>query len=255
MHPFLDSISEDYDGAPEDTGSSDLRELFQNALDRQRFLIVTQPVVDAVTWRLLHSECLLRYRRPSGPMFAAADIVPMAEQANAVAPLDRFSLSAAAGLLNSLPDTRFSINVSRRSLADQSLRDNLSELAANNLTAVARLIIEITETALPDNQHDLEDFIGFVRRLGLRVAIDDFGVGVTSWKELSGLQVDIVKFDKSLCSETGHMPELLKEAIARSKERDIFTVAEGVDSVKSAERLRAMGVDALQGYLFGRPLP
>ena len=239
---------------------AELEARFAKALNNQQFHLALQPIVAADTWRLVHSEGLLRYRADDDVLFTAADIIPLAERLNLVQSLDVYALNTACRLLRTATQSSMSINISRKSLENPVWRASLKEAITELPDLHQRLIIEITETALPASPRDLRSFVEFLQTQGVQVAIDDFGSGVTSWEELEQMDVNFIKFDKSVtqavCSaQDSHVQQFLNQSVSRAKARGITTVAEGIETHEDAAALKQSGVDLLQGYLFGKPRP
>jgi len=228
------------------------------ALEENRMLLVLQPIVDAQTGQPALYEGLLRLRRADGSLMSAADFVEEAEKLGLARLIDRRALELAIALLSAHPRLRLSINVSSLTANDADWLAALDRLTSNDRALTQRLTVEITETAMI---HDLDAVSGFaesVRRLGARIAIDDFGAGYTSFRHLKALRVDMLKIDGLFVKD---LPEdhqaraLIRSMIEVARAFDLETVAEWVTTEADAEFLRTAGVDYLQGYLYGAPSP
>jgi len=223
-------------------------------LRENRFLLAYQPVVDAVTGRPLFHEVLLRMKGQADEIIAAAHLVPVAEKLGLIRLIDRAVVQMAVAALHTYPDAVLSLNVSGTTATDPRWYPQIIEMLASNRSVTGRLIIEITETvALGDLQETLR-FVEQLRSLGCRVAIDDFGAGYTSFRNLRTLPVDILKLDGTFCSNLAGNTDnqyFVRSLIDLARTFRMKTVAEWVETEADAGLLRKWGVDLMQGNLFG----
>jgi EAL domain-containing protein (putative c-di-GMP-specific phosphodiesterase class I) len=155
-------------------------------------------VVEAKSGKIAVYECLMRVRRADGGIAHANEIVPVAERIGLVRMLDHRVLELVVNELSAAPDLHASVNVSPASTIDPDWWAGLGALLRANNSAAERLIIEITETSAIQDVDDARSFVNRVKDLGCRIAIDDFGAGHTSFRNLRKLGVDIVKIDGAL---------------------------------------------------------
>ncbi len=228
-----------------------------SALDDHRMRLVLQPMVNAQTGEHKIYECLLRMEMPDGEIVSAGEFIYVAEQLGLSRLIDMRTLDLAIGLLQKHQDLHLSLNVSSLTAHDREWMARLHELTNNRRDYTERLIIEITETAAI---HDLDQTVAFVdtlKEMGCRVAIDDFGAGYTSFKNLKHLNVDIVKIDgafvKDIIADKSDQV-FIKTMIDLAKEFDMETVAEWVGDEATAQLLRDAGITYLQGFLYGMPV-
>ncbi len=224
------------------------------ALNQRRIALAYEPVVEAQSRKIAFYECLMRINRSDGGIAQASEIIPVAERVGLVRMLDFRVLELVVAELTAAPGLRASVNVSPNSAIDPHWWQGLGALLRANSDAAGRLIIEITETAAI---HDLDDARGFVTRvkdLGCRIAIDDFGAGHTSFRNLRKLGVDIVKIDGAF------VPNIVKSNDDRafvhtlvdlSRRLGLKSVAEWVQDEETAALLGSWGCDYLQGALIG----
>ncbi len=228
-----------------------------SALDDERMLLVLQPIISAVTGHPEHYECLLRMRKPDGTLVSAGEFMAFAEQLGLSRQIDKRTLELAIALLKKHTDLRLALNVSGLTVADHEWVQALQRLTAGKASLTNRLIIEITETAVI---HDLDQIIIFVdtlRELGCKVAIDDFGAGYTSFKNLKVLNVDMVKIDGSFVKDLAHDSTgevFIRTMIEIAQTFGMETVAEWVGDQETADFLKQAGITYLQGFHFGMPL-
>ena len=140
-------------------------------------------------------ECLMRIRRSDGTLVGAGDIVPVAERLGLVRLLDHRVLELVVDELVAAPALHASLNVSPASTTDPDWWAGLVSLLRTHSGVAQRLIVEITESAAIQDIDDTRGFVARVKDLGCRIAIDDFGAGYTSFRNLRKLGVDIVKID------------------------------------------------------------
>jgi len=228
-----------------------------SALDQDRMLLVLQPIVSAATGKPEHYECLLRMQKLDGSLVSAGEFMSIAEQLGLSRHIDKRTLELSMVLLRKHPELKLAVNVSGLTVADPEWIACLQRLTGGKTSLTKRLTIEITETAVI---HDLDQIIVFVdtlRELGCKVAIDDFGAGYTSFKNLKVLNVDMVKIDgsfvKDLASDsTGEV--FIRTMIEIANTFGMETVAEWVGNAETADFLKASGITYLQGFYFGMPL-
>ena len=227
-----------------------------DALRDERIALAYQPVVRSSDGTVAYHETLLRVvGEESGP-FDASVFIPLAEQLGHSRRIDRRVLELAVSELDRHADIRLAVNISGLTTSDRSWLRLLSSLVNNRHEIAGRLTIEITETA---EIHDVEEayrFVSAVRDMGCRVALDDFGAGYTSFRQLRSLPVDIVKIDGSFIRGIAQNREnqaFLDSLLAYTTEFGIETVAECVEVATDRDYLFARGVTYLQGWIFGRP--
>ncbi len=227
------------------------------ALDDGRMLIALQPIVDTATRQPELYECLLRMRRPDGLIVSAGEFIAISEQLGMSRLIDRRTLELSIDVLKQFPDIRLSVNVSGLTASDHEWLVMLHRLTGGRKALTERLTIEITETAAI---HDLDLTINFVdtlKELGCRVAIDDFGAGYTSFKNLKILDVDMVKIDGSFVKNLLDEPTnrvFIKTLVELAQTFGLDTVAEWVADEETARICAECGISHMQGYYFGRPL-
>ncbi len=228
-----------------------------NALDQNRMWLVLQPLVDSRTGKPEHYECLLRMERSDGVIVSAGEFITVAEQLGLSRLIDRRTLELTIPLLRKHAGLRLSLNVSSLTASDHEWVVTLHRLTGGSKEITNRLTIEITETSVI---HDLDQTVAFVdtlRELGCRVAIDDFGAGYTSFKNLKTLNVDMVKIDGEFVKDLSHDATgkvFIKTMVEIADTFGMETVAEWVSDEETARFLADAGITYLQGFLYGQPL-
>ena len=240
-----------------------LEQAIEHGLDHDEFLLHYQPVFDVTSGRPTGYEALLRWDRPGHGVVDPAGFLPLAERSALVCQLGRWVLHEATAQLARWsaqdPDgfgrLTVSTNLSGRHLHDaQVVRDVTDALDASGL-APQRLVLEVSERVLADGPA-VADRLGTLRRLGVRIAVDDFGTGHTSVNRLQALHADGVKIDRSLVASTDPADvELVRLFVHAAHAFGLVVVAQGVEREDQLAPLARSGCDGMQGYLLARPQP
>ncbi len=224
-------------------------------LKEERFKLAYQPIVNASTGDVAMYEALLRMTdSTTGELITAGHLVPISENLGLVRLIDRAVMQMIVKTLNTHPKAQLSMNVSGTTAMDPRWHSQLLEILAANNDVAPRLTVEVTETVALSNIPSTRQFVESLRKLGASVAIDDFGSGFTSFRNLRDLPVNIIKLDGSFCQDLRNNNEneyIVRSLIDLAGKLKIKTVAEWVQQPEDAEALRSWGVDYLQGNLFG----
>ena len=227
------------------------------ALDDNRMRLVLQPMVGAKSGKADIYECLLRMERPDGAIVSAGEFIPIAEQLGLSRLIDRRTLELSVALLKRHKGLTLSVNVSGLTASDHEWLVALQRLTGERRDLTNRMIIEITETAALDDLDQSINFVDTLKEMGCRVAIDDFGAGYTSFKNLKLLNVDMVKIDgafvKNLADDTSDQI-FIKTMVELAQTFGMETVAEWVGDQRSVDMLKDMGITYLQGFFYGLPI-
>ena len=219
------------------------------------FKLAFQPIVSAVTGEVVLHEALLRMSDDqSNELIAAQHLMPVSERLGLIRLIDRSVTQMIVNTLQKYPDARLAMNVSATTATDPRWYNQILEIITANSVVADRLVVEITETVALSDIVATRQFVERLREVGCSVAIDDFGAGYTSFKNLRDLQVDILKLDGSFCSDLKNNPEnefIVRSLIDLSKKFNLKIVAEWIETEDDAELLRSWGVDYLQGHLLG----
>lgn len=226
------------------------------ALNDKRIRIAYQPIVDACTGEAAIYECLVRMEQPDGSLVSAGHFVPVAEKLGIIGLLDYRVMELAVEALRTHPDVMLSLNVSGRTTADRLWRETLASHLTADKNLARRLVIEITETVAIHEVVELTEFVAKFRELGCQIAIDDFGAGYTSFRNLKMLDVDLVKIDGSFVIDLATNPDnqfFVRTLVDLARNFNLPTVAEWVSNEEEVEMLRDLGVKYLQGFYLGEP--
>ncbi len=237
-------------------------ERIRNALEVGGLELVAQPIARIADQRMDHFEVLLRMRGEDGNLVPPGLFIPVAERSGQIVELDRWVLRATLNLLNELSaegwHVHLAANLSAQSLRDDQLCGFLEQAFAETGADPGRLIIEVTETAAVTDFAAARGVMQRIRSMGCHFALDDFGVGFSSFHYLGQLPADYIKIDGSFIRNltTSTEDRLIVRAIA-----DIAagfgkqTVAEFVDQAAILPILQEYGITFAQGYHLGRPGP
>ena len=236
----------------------------EQALDEDRFVLYVQRIEALGEGPSgLHAEVLIRMLEPDGSLIPPGAFLPAAERFHMATRIDRWVLKRAVQQIRGLGDLNaldtLCINLSGQSVGDRAFhRHAIDALSEAGGAVCERICLEITETAAVTNMADASIFIEQVRALGIRVALDDFGAGASSFGYLKTLQVDLLKIDGSFIRDVIDDP--LDDAAVRcfvdvARVVGVKTVAEFVDRPEVLSRVREIGIDYAQGFLLHRPEP
>jgi len=225
------------------------------ALNERRILLAFEPVVTTSARQVAFHECLMRIRGTDGDVVAANTVVPVAEQLGLVRLIDHRVIELVVAELLATPDLRVSVNVSPDSIGDPDWWSAFSARLRARPGVAQRMILEITETAAIHNIDETAGFVTRVKDLGCRIAIDDFGAGYTSFRNLRRLGVDMIKIDGAFVQSLMRSEDdraFVRTMIELGRSLGLETVAEWVQDEETAAALGGWGCNYLQGDLIGR---
>ena len=234
--------------------------LLRGAMDAGQLHLRYQPVVRAGDSQLLGFEALVRWQHPTRGLMLPAEFVPLAERTSLIHPLTRWVLLTAvrqaATWRDEGLDVTIAVNISPVTL-EHGLLGIVEEALARSRWPADRLILEVTESAITENPDVAKSVVTQLRTRGVHVSVDDFGAGFTSLGLLNGLAVHQLKIDRQFIEGLGETEQeaIVSSIIDLGHRLGLVVVAEGVETDASAQRLRSLGCDELQGFLFSRPLP
>lgn len=231
----------------------------KNAVRAQELSLAFQPVVNAHDFSVQSYEVLLRWDNPILGRVSPAEFIPIAEDTGDILEIGNFVLSQ--GLkqftqhFGTGSDMRLAVNISPRQLVEPGFAALVLEHLSVNRMCPSQLIVEVTETLFADDGN--VDFLQALHQLrdnGIAVHIDDFGTGYSSLSRLHDLPVSALKIDRSFVRTLDERRiAIIEGSRLIAREFALETVAEGVESIEQALTLRDMGIDFLQGFLFGKP--
>lgn len=229
-----------------------------SALNDRRAVVVFEPVIDARTRQTAFHECLARIMSADGELVLAPDVVPIAEKLGLIRLVDHRVLELVIAELAAAPQAKLSLNVSPVTTTDVEWWNNLESALRANPGVGERLIVEITETVAIQDLDQARGFVARLKNLGARIAIDDFGAGYTSFRNLRRLGVDMVKIDGAFVQNIAHSQDdraFVQTLLDLAQRLGIETVAEWVQDEEAAAMLAGWGCNYLQGRLLGSAMP
>jgi diguanylate cyclase (GGDEF)-like protein/PAS domain S-box-containing protein len=234
----------------------------RRGLERGEFGLAYQPIVELADGRLLGFEALARWADAPTPGMGPAQFIPVAEASGLIGALGSELLHQACGQLahwqRIRPEVFVSVNLSARQLAEPDLPERVARALSLAGADPAGLHLEITETVLLDDVDAAVESLQKLKLTGVRLCLDDFGTGYSSLTYLCRLPVDVVKIDRSFVAGLGisdRDSSVVAAIIGMAGTLGHDLVAEGVETTAQAGRLRALGCDMAQGYLYSRPVP
>lgn len=224
-----------------------------------RLVMYYQPIINLATGKTSHFEALLRIMDEHGKPCNTGELVKTCEVFGLIGRLDRAVVTACLNDVKRLPEgTGVAINLSGKSIGDASLLHLIETQISDLNIDPSRIIFELTETAAFYNLDEVRHFVSRIKGLGCRFALDDFGVGFSSFYYIKELDFDYLKLDGSFIK---NLPKNLNDQVfvramvEISKVFDLMVIAEWVEDKETEEMLREFSVSYGQGYYFGKPMP
>ena len=232
------------------------------ALEREEFRLAYQPIIQLESGRPVGAEALVRWDHPERGLLGPGAFIPVAEETGAIVALGRWVLGeacreAARWQRGGAPGFTVTVNLSARQLEDGSLVADVSAALRDSGLDPTCLVLEITESVLMRDAASAAAILRDVRALGVRLAVDDFGTGYSSLAYLQHFPISIIKIDRSFVAgltQGGNDAALARTIVALGGTLSLTTVAEGIEEAEQETRLRELGCELGQGYLFARPL-
>jgi diguanylate cyclase (GGDEF)-like protein len=231
----------------------------RHAVDTDELVLFYQPKVSLRDGRIEAVEALIRWQHPRLGLLSPDRFIPLAEQTGLIDRVTEWVIDRAVTDLGSWEgELSMSVNVSARNLGDVGLVSHVTEALASASVSPDRLYVEITETALVADPERAALVLARLHEVGVRISIDDFGIGQTSLSYLSALPIDEIKIDQSfvadLTSNPGHRA-IVQSIVDLGHNLGFPVVAEGVETDEIASALAGTTCDVAQGYLYARPMP
>jgi len=231
------------------------------ALVHNQFVLHYQPKVDVQTGATVGAEALVRWQHPTRGLLYPDAFLPTVEQCGLMSALTRSVLESAVKQLADWHadglDISLAVNLSASDLLDERLAERIAELLAELAIPVNALELEITESVLMTDPDRARTVLEQLRRLGLRIAVDDYGTGYCALAYLRDLPVDELKIDRSFITHITADPRsaaIVRSTIELAHALDLTVVAEGVEQRNALNVLSSFNCDFAQGYHFSRPL-
>ncbi len=234
----------------------------RSALKDNRFKLYFQPILDIYSGQIRHYESLLRMIGEDGELISPGAFIGIAERFGMIRDIDHWVVESAIRVQGSSVQlgcpVALTVNLSGRHFGSTDMLELVQEATRRYQANPSGIVFEVTETAAVENFTDAVDFIGALRDMGYRFALDDFGAGFSSFHYLKHIPVDYVKIDGSFVRNLhrDRADRIFVKAIAEmAKGLNVTTIAEFVENRETVEILRKLGIALGQGYFFAKPAP
>ena len=232
------------------------------AIDLGQLRLHFQPIVDTAGRRHRGAEVLLRWTHPEKGAISPAEFIPVAESSGQIVAIGDWVLEQACRLWSTWRDAGIhpgflAINISRVQFR-RRFAARIAELMSIHRVPAEALELEITESVLLDDHHQVAEELDRLRALGIKLSLDDFGTGYSSLSYLKRFRFDVLKIDRGFVAGLpGNEDDVLlvKAILAMAKGLDLAVVAEGVENEDQLNFVTSQGCDSAQGYLLGKPMP
>jgi diguanylate cyclase (GGDEF)-like protein/PAS domain S-box-containing protein len=233
---------------------SDLR----SAIASKQFHLAFQPLVNAKTQKLVGFEALIRWNHPQRGFVPPNVFIPVAEETGLMPAIGEWVINEACRAAATWPEPiTVALNISPKQIIQPNLPNVVSEALARHKLPGNRIELEVTEGVFLGDNGSTLDVLKRLRALGVGIALDDFGTGYSSIGYLNKAVFHKLKIDGSFVREAGSRPEnvaIIQSIVQLAKSFRMSITAEGVETAEDFERMRDLGCDTIQGYLFGKPL-
>ena len=242
----------------------DLENDLRQGLNKNEFILKYQPIVEFKNAQIIGFEALVRWQHPSRGLIPPAEFIPLAEETGLIIPLGYWIMDEACRQLHEWqeeyktdPPISININLSTRQCVDIDLIEKIKQVLNKYQLDAGCLNLELSESLIVKDTKYISSVLTNLRELGVRVQIDDFGTGYSSLGYLNKLPIDMLKIDRTFinqlgCSRSGF--EIVQSILALAHSLDLKVIAEGVETHDQLKKLRLLGCEYVQGFLFGQPI-
>lgn len=235
----------------------------RHALDKNEFLLHYQPQFDLHRAQLVGTEALIRWQHSHRGLVSPGDFIPLLENSGMIIQVGEWVMHEACAMHRrwreaGIMDQRVSINVSASQFNDDDLLNKVRRAIEEEKMPAGALELEITENILMQDPQTAAEILQALHAHGVRTAIDDFGTGYSSLAYLKRFPLNVLKIDREFVSDLGHDNEdaaIVEASISLAQNLGLEVVAEGVETIKQLDFLRAHSCDMVQGFYLSKPMP
>jgi EAL domain-containing protein (putative c-di-GMP-specific phosphodiesterase class I) len=239
-----------------------LENQLRRAVERNEFVLYYQPRVEVTSGRIIGAEALVRWKHPEHGIVSPAKFIPIAEETGLIVEIGQWVLREACAQIQGwmqqgLPSLVISVNVSSAQFKQRKVWHAVRGALAHSALPAERLVLELTESMLMENAADSVEMLNELKEMGLKLAVDDFGIGYSCLANLSSYPLDELKIDRSFVKglPQGKDSAIVEAIIALARGLNLRVVAEGVETKEQLQFLRSLECNEYQGYFFSRPAP
>ncbi len=231
----------------------------ESALTDEEFFIVVQPKVELQTNRLVGGEVLVRWKKKDGTFIYPDEFIPLMEENKFIIHLDRYVLKKTCEMIrdSKTPLPILSVNISAITMLDPDFMAIGHNVLAHYDVMPQQIEVELTESVLDADYTRISNIISQLKKIGVSIAIDDFGKGASSLARITEIEMDVLKLDKEFMGKNADNEKgklVLKNIISMAKDLGITSLAEGIETKEQQDLLIQLGCQQGQGYYFDRPL-
>jgi len=236
----------------------------EKALSRNEFSLCYQPIISLKNNKVIGLEALIRWEHPYLGTIYPDRFIPLAEKSDTIIQISDWVLKEACRQLSQWQDDfpgyfdslTVSVNISSKHLAKPNLLKQVKKVIQETGLKFKNLVLEITESAIINNKLQAQEILTELQNLGIRICIDDFGMGYSSFSRLHELPLNVLKIDRYFVQKMNCLNGMyIIEAITNmSHNLQLEVIAEGVETLEQVFQLQLLGCNKVQGYLFAKPL-
>ena len=241
-------------------GNQNWRQEIESVIENQRIMLLIQPIHPSGRNNKVYGEVLARFINSNDDMLPTASFIAMAEKLDKITAVDKLIIETTIKEINNknMYDHSFGINISARSISDEHFMIWLERMLLRESKVAPRLVFEITEYGLQQNIKTSKRLIDMLHRVGSRVTVERFGVGLTSFKFFRDLTPDYIKMDSSYTRDIDddkNNQYFLRLMVDLAHRLSINVLAESVESQEEKHTLEKLFIDGCQGFYIGKPEP
>ena len=235
----------------------------RHAIDNEEFVLHYQPRVAVDSMQITGVEALIRWQHPKLGLLAPAEFIPLAEDTGLIIPIGEWVVRVACRqnrrwLDEGFGPMRMAVNIAAQQLRQPNIATTMMQILSDTGLAPRYFELELTETSIMNNAEFAIDVLGELKKMGVKISIDDFGTGFSSLSYLKRLPIDALKIDQSFVRDLTVDPDdasLVMAIITLAHNLKLEVVAEGVETEEQLNFLRLLRCDEIQGFLFSKGLP